>query len=310
MELRHLRYFVAVAEELHFRRAAERLYVAQPAVSEQVRKLEEELGVRLFDRTQRKVSLTVAGEALLVEARRVLRQAELAQLAARNASQAGVEQLRIGLLADALPPQVAVALQRLASRSGPVEIHLESASSLRLIEEVRAERLDAAVVCLPAPVNGLRTTAIGEQRALAALPIGHSQAARSTIDLEWLRPDRIVLLSRETNPAFHDAVVSYCHEADLSTTFVEVAESRVEHLLLNVAAGAGVGLVPESAGDHYTIPGVCLVALDGPAPVTQAAVVSRADSEHAVTHNFLSALGGAGKLKLVSGQPTAVAIAA
>ena len=114
MELRHLRYFVAVAEELHFRRAAERLHVAQPAVSEQVRKLEQELGVRLFDRTQRSVSLTTAGLALLEEARHVLRHAEVAQQAARNARDHATMRLRIGYLSDSLPASVPRALRHLA----------------------------------------------------------------------------------------------------------------------------------------------------------------------------------------------------
>src|SRR3954467_3597120 len=100
MELRHLRYFVAVAEELHFRRAAERLHVAQPAVSEQVRKLEQELGVQLFDRTQRSVSLTNAGAASLDGARRVLRQAHVATQAARRAHERTTMRLRIGYLPD------------------------------------------------------------------------------------------------------------------------------------------------------------------------------------------------------------------
>src|SRR3954451_17118823 len=113
MELRHLRYFVAVAEELHFRRAAERLYVAQPAVSEQVRKLEDELGVRLFDRTHRRVSLTPAGAALLEEARGVLHQAEIAGMAARNAAEARTDRLRIGHLPDLMPSSVAHALRML-----------------------------------------------------------------------------------------------------------------------------------------------------------------------------------------------------
>src|SRR5689334_1414636 len=102
VELRHLRYFVAVAEELHFRRAAERLYVAQPAVSEQVRKLEEELGVRLFDRSHRNVSLTAAGAALLDEARRVLRQVEIACTAARGAAHGSADKLRLGHLPELL----------------------------------------------------------------------------------------------------------------------------------------------------------------------------------------------------------------
>src|SRR3954462_5270578 len=110
MELRHLRYFVAVAEELHFRRAAERLHVAQPAVSEQVRKLEDELGVRLLNRTQRSVSLTDAGAALLTEARTVLRQAEAARQAARSARDVATSRLRIGYMPASLPASVPRAL--------------------------------------------------------------------------------------------------------------------------------------------------------------------------------------------------------
>ena len=162
VELRHLRYFVAVAEELHFRRAAERLYVAQPAVSEQIRKLEAELGVRLFDRTHRSVALTHAGSALLVEARRVLHQAEVAQRAARNAHDSAGSKLRIGYVPDALPASVPRALQaarlraRRASRS-----RSRRAARNQLIQSVRDERLDAVIVGLPAPAKGLRVDLAG-----------------------------------------------------------------------------------------------------------------------------------------------------
>src|SRR6478609_6234153 len=103
MELRHLRYFVAVAEELHFRRAAERLHIAQPAVSEQIRNLERELGVQLLERTQRSVKLTPSGSALLEEARRMLRLADDAQRVARQAEAGVVSRLRIARPPDVLP---------------------------------------------------------------------------------------------------------------------------------------------------------------------------------------------------------------
>src|SRR3954449_7055859 len=121
MELRHLRYFVAVAEELHFRRAAERLHVAQPAVSEQIRKLENELGVRLLNRTHRSVSMTDAGAALLTEARRVLHQAEVARLAVRSARDRATSRLRIGYAPASLPASVPRALQRLRAPPAALE---------------------------------------------------------------------------------------------------------------------------------------------------------------------------------------------
>src|SRR4051812_10706414 len=235
MELRHFRYFVAVAEELHFRRAAERLHVAQPAVSEQVRKLEEELGVRLFDRTQRSVSLTDAGAALLDEARRVLRQAEIAQMAARNAGDQATKRLRIGHVPDLLPSSVTRAIQVTGASSPRVQISLETGNALRLIGELRAERLDAVVVGLPAPSSGLRATPAGHQHAVVALPVGHPQATAASISLARLAPERLVVLPPETNPAFHSAIVSISRDAGISPALIEVAEPRVEHALLAVA---------------------------------------------------------------------------
>ncbi|MFL5826123.1 MAG: LysR family transcriptional regulator, partial [Thermoleophilaceae bacterium] len=232
MELRHLRYFVAVAEELHFRRAAERLHVAQPAVSEQVRKLEEELGVRLLDRTQRSVSLTVSGAAMLEEARRVLRQADVAKLAARNARDHATARLRIGYVASSLVGSVPRALQTLAAATPQLETSLEAGSAHDLIEAVRGERLDAAVVPLPAVVTPLRVTSLGEQHAVAALPVGHRDAVKPAISLERLAPERIVLLPRDANRPFHDAVVAACRQADLSPTLVELPDEHVEQALL------------------------------------------------------------------------------
>ena len=170
MELRHLRYFVAVAEELHFRRAAERLHVAQPAVSEQIRKLEAELGVMLLNRTHRHVSLTVAGAALLEEARVVLRQADVAMRVARTAQQGQLGRLRVGYLADSLPASIPQALARFRTAAPGIEVLLQSGPALRLAKDVRSGTLDLAVLCLPAPVGDLRVTSLGTETAVAALP--------------------------------------------------------------------------------------------------------------------------------------------
>jgi DNA-binding transcriptional LysR family regulator len=290
MELRHLRYFVAVAEELHFRRAAERLHVAQPAVSEQVRKLEEELGVRLLNRTQRSVSLTGPGAAMLEEARRVLHQADRAAAAAREARDGAALGVRIGYLPGALPTSVPRALQQTTASMPLAQVSLETGGARGLIQDVTDGRLDAAVVSLPAPTGNLKRTHVGSQRVLVALPVMHPAATNATIDLEQLAPDRVVLLPRESNPAFHDAAVSMCRDANLSPTFVHTAEPNVELALLAVASGAGLALLPDSAAEHYSVPGVRFIPLEANEPACESVVLTRPDTENLATLTFLRAL--------------------
>jgi DNA-binding transcriptional LysR family regulator len=301
MELRHLRYFVAVAEELHFRRAAERLHVAQPAVSEQVRKLEVELGVRLFDRNQRRVELTDAGAAMLEEARHVLRQVQVAQQAARGARDRALLRLRIGYLPDTLPAAVPRALRSLASATPAVDTILETGPAAALVDAVRDQRLDAAIVCLPAPTSGLRTLPLAAEGAVAALPAGDPRATRERIDLEQMAPERIVVMPRTSNPAFYDAIVTTCRQAGFSPTLVELGESHVEHALLAVSSGAGMALLPASVADRYTAPGIRFVPVVSPQPLCVPAVVTRPDAaDHSPTAAFLRALERASRLTLVS----------
>jgi DNA-binding transcriptional LysR family regulator len=287
MELRHLRYFVAVAEELHFRRAAERLHVAQPAVSEQVRKLEDELEVRLFDRTQRSVALTDAGAALLTEAYRVLRQAEAARLAARSASDR--PGLRIGYVPTALLASIPRTLRRLVASTPNLRATLEPGSGLELAEAVRAGELDVAVVSLPVPTAGVRVTPLGEQRPVAVFPVGHDQAVKSPVDLEQIAPERIVVLPRDADRPFYDAVLAACSAAGISPTLIEMPDGQVDRLLLAVAAGAGMAVLPECVAERYADAGVRFVPLTGDVPVLTTAIVSPRHTEHLPTVAFLRA---------------------
>ena len=290
VELRHLRYFVAVAEELHITRAAERLHVAQPAVSEQIRKLERDLGVELLDRTRRQIALTDAGAAFLAEARRVLEGAQLARLAARGAHEQKMSRLRIGYAPAALPAIVPRALQRLASGMPRLQASMHDGAPLELIDAVRTERLDAAIVSLPAPSAGLRVTPLGEERAVAAVPMRHRHAVGEPRRLAQIAPERVVVLPRESNRGFYDAVVASCREAGLAPTFVEMPDAHLERALLAVAAGAGMALLPESVADRYVAPGVRFVSLEGDQPAVAVAALTRRDSSHLPTVAFLREL--------------------
>jgi DNA-binding transcriptional LysR family regulator len=291
MELRHLRYFVAVAEELHFRRAAERLHVAQPAVSEQVRKLEQELGVDLLERTPRKVSLTEAGAAMLDESRRVLLLAERAQQSARNAGCHAAERLRVGYAATALPSSALRALRAVRASPCCTETALCPGSTTELLQGVRDGSLDAVLVPLPTPAFGLRVTRLADQHTVAALPAGHARAARPSVSLEHLAPHHILVLPREENRPFYDSVLAACHQVGISPTLVE--QPDVEQVVLAVASGEGLALLPDSVADRYAVPGVRFVPLEHTRPSFQVGVVTLRDHDHEPTASFLRGLARA-----------------
>ena len=307
MELRHLRYFVAVAEELHFRRAAERLHVAQPAVSEQVRKLEDELGVRLFDRTQRKVSLTDAGTVLLTEARRVLRQAEAARLAVRSAGERPSIVLRVGYIPSCLPAGILRALHRVAKTMPHLQTTMEPGAGLELVEAVRAGELDAAVVSLPVPTAGLRVTTLGDERAMAVFPVSHPQAVSREVRLEQIAPERMVVLPRDADRPFHDAVIAACRDAGISPTLIEMPDGQIERVLLAVASGAGMAVLPECVSERYAAAGVRFVPLNDKGPVVATAIVSRRDTEHLPTVAVLRAVSQTSVLRRAPTANPAVA---
>ena len=279
MELRHLRYFVAVAEELHFRRAAERLHVAQPAVSEQIRKLEAELGVRLFDRSHRGVALTDAGAAMLDEARRVLVQADVAQRAAREANERAIGRLRIGYLPDALPVEVPRLLRRFSAIAPGIRVTLETGAARQLLEGVRDGRIDIAVTCLPAPVSGLRVVPIVEEGTVAAVPENHPCANDSKILLSGLEHTPLVQFGRAMNPAFYEGVLGACAAAGIAPALIEISTPAVEQVLLAVAAGAGIALLPASVDGRFATAGVRFRPLAAPAPMCEVALVARQDAD-------------------------------
>ncbi len=293
MELRQLRYFVAVAEELHFRRAAERLYVAQPAVSEQIRKLEVELGVQVFDRTPRGVVLTDAGSALLEQARTMLQLAETAQHAARHAHQRAASRLRIGYPPESLPSAVPRALRRLAAHAPNVEVTLETGPALKLIDAVRQRRADAVITALPAPVDGLRTTLLGDEHLLAAVAVNDDRGLQPELTLARIATSRVLLPPRDANPTFHTAVVSLFRAEALSPELVELPEPRADLDLLAVASGAGVALLPRSVKERHTSPGVRLVDVTTPEPAFQYAALTHPDDDGLPTRALLHALMGA-----------------
>jgi DNA-binding transcriptional LysR family regulator len=219
----------------------------------------------------------------------VLRQAEAARLAARSASERPGRVLRIGYVPTALLASIPRILRRLGASTPNLQTTMEPGSGLELVDAVRAGELDVVVVSLPVPTAGVRVTPLGEQRAVAVFPIGHEHAVKPQVNLEQIAPERIVVFPRDVDRPFYDAVLTTCCAAGVSPTLIEMPDGQVDRMLLAVAAGTGMALLPECVAERYADAGVRFVPLNGESPVLATAIVSPRHTEHLPTVAFLRA---------------------
>jgi DNA-binding transcriptional LysR family regulator len=254
VELRHLRYFVAVAEELHFGRAAQRLHIAQPPLSQQIRRLEQGLGVRLFHRTKRRVELTDAGRAFLVEARLTLAQAEHATEVASRAARGEVGQLIIGYMASAELNVFPRLLPAFRKRHPDVELVFQLLGASEQFQMLRDGQIHAGFLRLPASSPALTVKPIFREPLVVVLPERHPLARRRSLALPALRGERFLLFPRRFAPEYYDALMAIFRQAGVEPQVVHDT-NRLHTTLSLVATGRGVSLTPKCVG-RLARPGV------------------------------------------------------
>ena len=253
MELRHLRYFLAVAEERHMTRAAARLGLQQPPLSQQIHALERELGTKLFTRLPRGVELTPAGEGFLDEARAVLSGVERAAVRARAAAMGQRGRISIGLTTSAsLHPGVTRMLRAYADSHATVALDLHASSAAGLTEALLRREVHIAIIrAAVARPTDLVFRELTRENMLIALPADHHLVKRNTsgenasISLRALAGERLILVRRHAAPGMYSNVIDACHKAGFEPLIV----AEVEQMLISinlVAAGIGISLVPAS----------------------------------------------------------------
>jgi DNA-binding transcriptional LysR family regulator len=247
MDLRHLRYFQAVAEELSYSRAAERLRIAQPALSRAVQDVEAEFGANLLDRDRRSVRLTPAGRVLLREIAIVFERWEESMRRVRRTAAGEEGELRLGYIGPPTQPFLGRLLREYRRRFPRVSIHLEERTPERVWEMLAKGRLSAAFTrpVQTAETSGLRTILLRRERLGVVVPLGHPFAERRTITWRALADESLVVLARREGVGLHDAMLSSCRQAGFSPRLA-YTPSLIGTVLSYVEAGAGVGIVPES----------------------------------------------------------------
>jgi DNA-binding transcriptional LysR family regulator len=284
VEARLLRYFVAVAEELHFGRAAARLHISQPSLSRAIRELELQLGVDLLTRTKRSVRLTDAGTALLEHAPRALAGLERAAEAARRAGRGEVGELSVGFLPSATVRLLPAVVRAHRAAFPGVRLGLTEMLDEPQLDALTHERLDLGLLRTQRPGPGLTFAALWREGMAVAVPRGHRLAGRRRIGHGDLRDEDFIMWPRAGAPETFDAVIEGCRAAGFSPRIVQEAQES-SALLGLVAAGVGISVVADSYAG-LAAPDVALVPLSGAHSVLYLAW--RADRPSAARDNLIA----------------------
>ena len=303
VEFRQLRYAVAVAEELHFTRAAERLYVTQSALTRQIAQLEGNMGVRLFHRDTRHVELTAAGRVFAEEARRILESAHRAVALAQ-----GTDKQDHGEILIAYSPlvdlHIAGELKKALGASNPtLQLAFAGVSNEQQLSGVLDATYLAGLAVFPVADAALSTRVLLRHRLWAVMPTRHPLARKRQMELRDLDGDAIVWIPQTLHPGFHQHFSEWCREAGYHPTVAQEATGLTERLQF-VADGAGISFVAESAR-RVQVPGIAFRPVAKPPFVVETGLVFRSDSKSVVLQQMLeSASRYFGSIALVA-EPTA-----
>jgi DNA-binding transcriptional LysR family regulator len=285
MELRHLRYFVALAEELHFGRAALRLSITQPPLSFAIQAMEQELDARLFERDNKRVSLTDAGHAYLLESRAILDRMEHANATARAIASGKVGRLDIGFTGSMAYREVPRIVSRFFEQHPGIEVTLREMSSAEQVEALLHSQLHAAFVNIAVTPEGLQGLALLKDAFVCCLPENHPLAERTEISLIELAGDPFVMFVREISPANYDNVIAVCRQAGFEPKTRFAARQWLTIVAL-VANGLGVSLVPQSIA-RSRISGTRFVPISSTEAFSSAYLLWQPESKTPALRNFL-----------------------
>jgi len=260
MEVHQLRYFLAVARTANFSRAAEQCRVAQPSLSQQIKKLEDELGERLFERTKRAVSLTPAGERLRAHAERVIDALEQARASVSEGGGTVRGRVALGVLPTVAPFYLPERLRAFAAEYPEVEVVIHEDTTAQLAKAVLAKEIDLALVSLPVDQRGLRALSLFEEPLLAALPADHALAKKRKLTLGDLENEAFILMKE--GHCLAGQALAFCRREGFAPK-VSFRSAQIETMRAFVAAGWGVSVVPQMACAEEGADGVLYRSLAG-----------------------------------------------